>query len=232
MDQQKIRGFFITGTDTDIGKTYIARKLVDNLASNHKVTYMKPVQTGCFIDNSGLLTAPDFQYVMEGKAVMTGEINQHVPYRFQPACSPHLAAQLEKRPISFNHVSECLLQISTDDTIVVIEGAGGVLAPLSETSFMIDLILHLQIPVILVTSPHLGTLNHTFLSIKELHHAGATLAGIVFNNCRNVPQDFIYFENIRIIQEHTRPVPFLEVLHGNPCQERISIFCRELNKYI
>lgn len=229
MNKEKKRGFFITGTDTDIGKTYISRKLADSFSLNQKVTYMKPVQTGCFADENGSLVAPDFQYVLEGKAIMTGTLEQHIPYRFEPACSPHLAAKLKKQSISMSHIKNCLVQISKENTLVIVEGAGGVLAPISETAFNIDLILHLQLPVILVTSTHLGTLNHTLLSLKELRRAGATLAGIVLNNCRNVPKDFIYYENICMIQEHTRPVPFLEVEHENPCQERINEFCKKLD---
>jgi dethiobiotin synthase len=190
---------------------------------------MKPIQTGCFADENGSLIAPDFSYVLDGKAIMSGTLDQHVPYRFEPACSPHLAAKMAGQSISFNYIETCLLQISKEDNLVIVEGAGGVLVPVSETSFNIDLILHLQLPVILVTSTHLGTLNHTFLSLKELDRAGATLAGIVVNNCRNVPEDFIYYENIRMIREHTRPVPFLEVKYENPCQERINEFCKELN---
>lgn len=229
MNKQKINGFFIAGTDTDIGKTYISRKLADSFSHSQKVTYMKPVQTGCFADENGLLIAPDFKYVMEGKAIMNGTLDQHVPYRFEPACSPHLAARMANQSISLSHIYNCLIQISKENTLTIVEGAGGILAPISETSFNIDLILHLQLPVILVTSTHLGTLNHTFLSVKELRNAGATLAGIVFNNCRNVPKDFIYYENIRMIQEHTRPVPFLEVDHENTCQGRFNEFCKQLS---
>ncbi len=229
MHKEKIKGFFIAGTDTDIGKTYISRKLADSFSLSQKVTYMKPVQTGCFADQNGLLIAPDFQYVLEGKAIISGTLDQHVPYRFEPACSPHLAAKMEKTSISLNHIEDCLLQISKKDTLVIVEGAGGVLAPISETAFNIDLILHLQLPVILVTSTHLGTLNHTFLSLKELRSAGATIAGIVLNNSRNLPKDFIHYENIRMIQKQSRPVPFLEVEHEKTCQERINDFCKELD---
>ncbi len=228
MIKNKIKGFFITGTDTDIGKTYISRKLADSFSLSQKVTYMKPVQTGCFVDENGLLVAPDFQYVFQGKAIMNGTLDQHVPYRFKPACSPHLAAKIAKQSISLNHIYDCLIKISKENTLTIVEGAGGVLAPISETAFNIDLILHLQLPVILVTSPNLGTLNHTFLSLKELRSAGVTLAGIVFNNCRNVPKNFIYHENIHMIQEHTRPVPILEVDHENQCQERFNEFCKKL----
>lgn len=232
MNRPVIKGFFITGTDTEVGKTYISKTLADRLAINHRVTYMKPVQTGCFADENGTLIAPDFQYVLSGKAIMTGNLNQHIPYRFEPACSPHLAAKMENKIISFEQIAKCLTKISDDNTITIVEGAGGILAPLSETTFIIDLILHLQLPVIVVTSPHLGTLNHTFLTLKVLRQTGAQLAGVVLNNCRNEPEDFIYTENIRMIQDHTRPVPFLEVQHGSCCNKRIDEFCKQLEKYL
>lgn len=232
MKNPAIKGLFITGTDTDIGKTYISRILADSFSSIFKTTYMKPVQTGCFMDKNGTLLAPDFQYVLSGKAVMTGTLDQHIPYRFESACSPHLAARLAKQQISFEHITNCLLKIAKDDTMVLVEGAGGILAPLSETTYVIDLIKHLHLPVIVVTSPHLGTLNHTFLTFKVLQLAGAQIAGIVLNNCRNDPEDYIYLENVKMIQDHTRPVPFLEVQHGNSCNERLSEFCRKVKEFV
>lgn len=232
MKNAVVKGFFVTGTDTDIGKTYISRRLADCYSENRKVTYMKPVQTGCFADENGTLIAPDFQYIFSGKAIMTGSLSQHVPYSFEPACSPHLAARLEKKEISFEHISNCLHQISTNDTLTIVEGAGGILAPLSETTFMVDLILHLQLPVIVVCSLHLGSLNHTFLTLKFLRHTGAEIAGIVLNNSRDIPEDFIYKDNLQTIINHTRPVPILEVKHGDDSDTDINEFCKQLEKYI
>ena len=68
MSHNKPKGFFITGTDTDIGKTYVSKLLADTFANKHPVTYMKPVQTGCTYNSEGFLTAPDFEYVMSGKS--------------------------------------------------------------------------------------------------------------------------------------------------------------------
>ena len=86
-------GLFVTGTDTDIGKTYVSRLLADTLAESMTVTYMKPIQTGCEGDK---LSSPDFDFVMAGKAKPVVGFDIHVPYRFAPACSPHLAADLAK----------------------------------------------------------------------------------------------------------------------------------------
>jgi len=232
MSKSKPKGFFITGTDTDIGKTYISKLLIDSFSKNQVITYMKPVQTGCTADKEMILQAPDLDYVLPDKSMMTGTLDQHVPYRFKPACSPHLAATLDSEMISLEHIRECLQKITPHAGFTIVEGAGGVLAPLSETTFMVDLILHLQLPVILVTSPHLGTLNHTFLSLKALRHSGAILAGIVYNNCRNLPENFIYHDNRRMILEHTRPVPFLEIPYGEYDEQRLCEFCNQLQMYL
>lgn len=96
----KPEGFFVTGTDTGIGKTYISKLLADALSTVRDVTYMKPVQTGCYVDSRGNLVAPDLEFVTSGKAKITGPYEVHVPYRFLPACSPHLAAFMSSDVIS------------------------------------------------------------------------------------------------------------------------------------
>jgi len=225
---KKPKGFFITGTDTDIGKTFVSRLLVNHFSCSRKVTYMKPVQTGCEFDKDGTVKVPDLDYVLPDKTMMSSTLDNHVPYRFKPACSPHLAATLDSQLISLEHIRQCFLPVSSPVDLTIVEGAGGVLAPLSETTFMVDLMVHLQLPVILVTSPHLGTLNHTFLSIKALHHSGVVLAGIVLNNSRNIPKDYLYYDNMRMTMDHTRPVPFLEVSYGEYDEQRLDTFCTQI----
>ena len=231
MSDNRKKGFFITGTDTDIGKTYISRVLADTLATKDSVTYMKPVQTGCTRNNQGNLSAPDFEYVMSGKTMQTGTYDQHVPYRFEPACSPHLAAQLASVTISIEHISECFRKISHHNTITIVEGAGGVLVPLNERDNMADLMLHLGLPVILVTAPKLGTLNHTLLSLNALEEKGIKTAGVVMNNCGNEPIDFIYHDNIKTIRDFIRPLPFLEVQYQSTSNS-IEGFCDAIKKFI
>ena len=231
MSINRKKGFFITGTDTDIGKTYISRILADTLATKDSVTYMKPVQTGCTRNNQDNLSAPDFEYVMGGKAIQTGTYDQHVPYRFKPACSPHLAAQQASVTISIDHISECFRKISPHNTITIVEGAGGVMVPFSQRDNMLDLMLYLGLPVILVTSPKLGTINHTLLSLNALKEQGIKTAGVVMNNCSNEPTDFIYHDNIKTIRDFIRPLPFLEVQYESTSNS-IEGFCDAIKKFI
>ena len=223
------QSFFVTGTDTGIGKTYVSRLLADTMAESTKVTYMKPVQTGCTIDTSGMIRAPDFDHVMQGKAIMTGSYEQHVPYRFEPACSPHLAAELAGIPISFTKVKECFESVQKKGIVLLIEGAGGILAPLSRTTYILDLILFLKIPVLLVTSPRLGTLNHTILTIEYLRMRDILLAGLIMNYHDGSSEGYIYNDNRRMLKEHVFPVPFLEVHHGaNSGDESVRGFCKDI----
>lgn len=221
----KKKGFFITGTDTDIGKTYVSRLLADTFAESLSVSYMKPVQTGCTRESDGIVHAPDFDAVMSGKASRVCDYEQHVPYRYEPACSPHLGAILAHEVISLEHIQSCYRAIADKVALTLIEGAGGILAPLGETTFFLDLIVHLQLPVILVTTPQVGTLNHTFLTLRVLHESGIAVAGIVLNNSKNHPDNFMYQENRRMIADHTHPVPFLELPYQTTEITLLKDFC-------
>jgi dethiobiotin synthase len=221
-------GFFITGTDTGIGKTYVARLLLEGFAGRRTTTYMKPVQTGCTRSAEGNLAAPDFDQVMKNGAYMSAEIDDHVPYRFEPACSPHLAASLAGVTISLENIREKFARVSDKKSITLVEGAGGVLTPLSETESMLDLMLHLRLPVVVVTSPRIGTLNHTLLTVEALNKRGIEPAGIVINNAHEIMEDFIYYDNIRVLRYHIPGALFLEVNHGGECTDQVKEFCDAL----
>lgn len=210
----KKQGLFVTGTDTDVGKTYVSRYLADAFSRFTRVTYFKPVQTGCAPDEEGRLVAPDFEYVMKGKAVQTSSYEDHVPYRFEPACSPHLAANMAGTHISIDFVLDRLESVKRGQDLVLVEGAGGVLAPLDETTLMLDLMKAVNFPVVLVTAPKLGTLNHTFLSLDVLKNAGITVAVVAFNNASGLEEDYIYRDNLKMIRKRTGPIPILEIKHG------------------
>ena len=220
-----LTGFFVTGTDTGIGKTHVSRLLADCFSDRHATTYMKPVQTGCTRNSTGEIRAPDYDYVMSGSSRMNGTYEQHVPYCFEPSCSPHLAASLAGTSIDLDLIKTNLDVISTGMRTVIVEGAGGVLVPLSDTVYILDLIMYLQLPVLLVTTPRLGTLNHTFLTLRILQECGAAIAGIVFNNVGNEMPSPIYNDNRRMIRERTKSVPFLELPFGIPDPHALKEFC-------
>ena len=169
--------FVVTGTDTDIGKTVFAAGLAGALGAH----YWKPVQAG--VDPEG-----DKETVAR-----LGNIPQtHIlpeAYRLTTPASPHLAARIDGVEVRLDKLS--LPQV---DGPLVVEGAGGVLVPVSETLLMADLFAHWQLPVILCARTALGTINHSLLSIEALRSRGVPLAGIAFigdpheENERIIPQ--------------------------------------------
>jgi dethiobiotin synthase len=244
-------GFFITATDTGIGKTFVCRLLIASFMKIMPVTYFKPVQTGCLPDAENELKAPDFEYILEKGLTRTREYHTHVPYRFKEACSPHLAARLARRDISFNYINDCFQKLAKHgdrSVMVIVEGAGGVFTPLGKGAFMLDLMALLDLPVVLVVSPKLGTLNHTLLSMGALRERSLRLAGVVMNDPYGLPQDFMYADNKEFIREQVSPTPFVHIpffqqsqsdgavdsmstsfgLPGYVSLQALEDFCREL----
>ena len=169
--------FVVTGTDTDIGKTVFAAGLAGALGAH----YWKPVQAG--IDPEG-----DKETVARlGNLAHTRILPE--AYRLTTPASPHLAARIDGIEVRLDKLS--LPQV---DGPLVVEGAGGVLVPVSETLLMADLFAHWQLPVILCARTALGTINHSLLSIEALRSRGVPLAGIAFigdpheENERIIPQ--------------------------------------------
>jgi dethiobiotin synthetase len=232
MTNAKVKGFFITGTGTGVGKTYVCRVLADGFSNHHAVSYMKPVQTGCVRRKNGNLLAPDFEYVKKSNALVTGEDALHVPYRFMHACSPHLATRIAHEEISLKRVNDNLQKINglfgKGGGCVLVEGAGGVLVPIGKSLSMVHLIMHLKLPVILVTTPALGTLNHTFLTLCALQSSGAVIAGVVMNNASKSAEDYIYKDNMKTIRSFLGPVPFFELKHRTIDNKKRAEFCNEL----
>jgi dethiobiotin synthetase len=224
-------GFFITATDTGIGKTFVSRLFIQTFMKKTPATYFKPVQTGCFSNEKGELISPDFQFILEGGLQLSAEYSTHVPYRFKAACSPHLACRLENQDISIVHINDCYNKLKgnkDNSRLVVVEGAGGIYAPIKNDFFMIDLMVSLNLPIILVVSQKLGTINHTLLSINALQQRSLRLAAVIMNNADGAPDDFIHEDNREFIRKAVYPVPFINLNFNAAPSEPMEAFCREL----
>lgn len=174
-----MKGFFITGTDTGIGKTVLSALLLAELRRcGINAAPMKPVQTGC-ID---LQRAPDLDYALalSRMKIAENDYKDMSPYRFEPACSPHLAAEMAGTEIELSTIIESAQTLAKRYDLLLVEGAGGVLVPINRRELMLDLMAVLKLPVILAARPVLGTINHTLLSVRALRSAGLNVAGIVF----------------------------------------------------
>lgn len=177
------QGVFITGTDTGVGKTFVAAQLLAELrAMGHNVAPMKPVQTGCRV-RKGVLSAPDLVASLKagGMRVSCAQRKDMAPFCFRVACSPHLAARLDGTRISLKRIEDAYRRLNRNYEGIIVEGAGGILVPLNEKETMLDLMIRLQLPVLLVARAGLGTLNHTLLSLGVLRGAGLPVLGVVLN---------------------------------------------------
>lgn len=171
-----VRGFFVTGTDTGVGKTVVASALLRSLGRDGRlVVGMKPVAAGCEGD-----CWPDVEALKSASTVRapTRLVN---PYAFDPAVAPHIAAELAGVSIDIEIIARAFEKLSRRADVVVVEGIGGFLVPLSERQTVADLAKRLGLPVLLVVGMRLGCLNHALLTRREIAACGLRCAGWVAN---------------------------------------------------
>lgn len=179
-----MRSFFITGTDTGVGKTALtATLLAAARAAGIDAAPMKPVQTGVRL--TGRL-AGDLRVASHAAAwrPSPGETHLLCPYRFAPTCSPHLAAAKAGVTLRLSHIVRAMRALQESYDSVIVEGAGGVSVPIGGRRTMLDLIAALELPVLVAARPGLGTLNHTMLTCAALREHGAEVAGVVMVQSR------------------------------------------------
>jgi dethiobiotin synthetase len=162
--------YFITGTDTGVGKTVLSALLCAALDA----FYWKPIQTGTEVDSDSS--------TVRAIAEMSPEKILPEAYQFAAPVSPHLAARQAGVRIDLAKIT---LPSIPSDAAVIVEGAGGVLVPINEHELMVDLMLRLGLPVLLAARSSLGTINHTTLSLAALRNSGVAVAGVVMIGAPN-----------------------------------------------
>ncbi len=175
------QGFFVTGTDTEVGKTVISVGLIYALQQHGlKVAAMKPVASGCQMTVHGLRNedALSLQQAADIK-VDYQDIN---PYAFEPAIAPHIAAQQAAVGIDLTRLLQGYQQLQSRSDAVVVEGAGGWLVPLNDNQCIADLAIKINLPVVLVVAIKLGCINHALLTADSIRATGLELAGWVAND--------------------------------------------------
>lgn len=208
-----MKGVFITGTDTGVGKTVVAAGLL--LAwreAGINAAPMKPVQTGC-TGRGRVMRAPDLDLCLRvaGMEVPEREYEWMAPYRFRPACSPHLAAARARRSISIRVIQKAAGLLLRQYDRLVVEGAGGVMAPIGGGRTMLDIMEALDYPVMVVARPGLGTLNHTLLTLDAVRRRGLRVLGIVINQPAPGRMGWIEEDNVRALRQMGK-VPILAVV--------------------
>lgn len=173
-------GIFITGTDTEVGKTVVSAGLI--LAMKQRglnVGYMKPVASGCRVLD-GEVVAEDVRFVREVTGI-DDDIELMCPYRLKAAAAPSIASRLEDVHVDLGYIADQYFQLSLMHEIVVVEGVGGLMVPLNNSELVTDLILQLQLPALVVARPDLGTINHSLLTTNLAKMMGIHVSGIVIN---------------------------------------------------
>ncbi|MBY0281313.1 MAG: dethiobiotin synthase [Alphaproteobacteria bacterium] len=197
---------FVTGTDTDVGKTVVSAWLCYHL----KASYWKPVQ-------SGTSEGTDSKTVWD---LSKTEIFPET-YSLKAPLSPHLAASLEEVQIDLEKIN-----LPKTDKPLIIEGAGGVMAPLNNKHTILDLIEHLKVPTIVVARSTLGTINHTCLTLQALRSRSLLILGVIMNGPQNSDNKeaiehfgktkvLAEIEPLRLLtKEAISQIPFPSSLHG------------------
>ncbi len=174
------RGYFVTGTDTGVGKTLFSAALTRALArSGVRVAVMKPVASGAVRTADGLRSEDALALMAE--ASVTAPYETVNPYCFPPPISPHIAAAQANLQIDLDVLRARYAELVATADCVIVEGAGGWLAPITTTESMADIARVLAVPVILVVGMRLGCLNHALLTYESIAARAANFAGWVAN---------------------------------------------------
>ncbi len=180
-------GIFVTGTDTDVGKTYISEALIKHFCrQGFQTVGMKPIAAGAEIENGRLLNA-DVKAIVSASNV-DAPIDQINPYVFAPAIAPHIAAQQVGIEIAIEPIISAFKALQQQADVIVVEGAGGFLVPINESLTMGDLAKALDVSLVLVVGVRLGCISHALLTVQSIEAKGLHLIGWVANRIEpNMP---------------------------------------------
>lgn len=195
------KNIFVTGTGTEIGKTYVAGLLVKKLhEAGEKSAYYKAAMSGNDKDADGNLIPGDAKFVKELGGI-DQDLNEMCPYIYEKAYSPHLAAQIEGNPVNLDYVVEKLRDLEKKYDYITLEGSGGILCPLrfdDEEVYLEDFVKKAKLSSIIVADAGLGTINNLVLTAFYMKEKGMKVKGIIFNNF--IPGDVLQEDNIKMCQ--------------------------------
>jgi len=194
------QGFFITGTDTGVGKTVTTACLL-SLYRKHRlnVGVMKPVETGVDPECSSSANS-DAKFLME-IAQCSDPLSEVCPVRLKTAASPYQAAKMENSAIDMDRIFNSFRLLADKYDNLLVEGVGGLLVPLQSNYLICDLIRDLGLPLLVVGKNALGTLNHTLLTLRAAQQAGLPVKGVILNRTEAGEKDAIESGHADLITE-------------------------------
>ncbi len=189
--------YFITGTDTEIGKTTVSCAIIRALAKKDlRVAAMKPVAAGAF-ESDGVLHNEDVDALTEASN-MKLPISLTTPYLLKTPIAPHLSAELDHTVIDTDHIVACYRELRDQADAVIVEGVGGFCVPFTDCTDSTELAVQLGLPVILVVGMKLGCISHALLTAEAIRSRSLTLAGWVANTID--PHMPFFEENIQTLE--------------------------------
>jgi dethiobiotin synthetase len=209
---------FITGTDTEVGKTLVTGLLARLLTEKGiKTITQKWVQTGCTGVSKDIAM---HMKLMAGDAKrMEKYLSDMAPYVLEFPSSPHLAASLEKRHIDAGRIEDSFRRLAEDFDFVLVEGTGGVMVPLNDEEMIVDIVKRLRLKVLVVAENRLGAINQTLLTVEALKERNLKIAGIVFNRVSEKGHEIVLKDNIRIVESLTGEKVLGELHYSGDMQE-------------
>jgi dethiobiotin synthetase len=227
------RGFFITGTDTGVGKTVIAGALLLIIRSlGISVCGMKPIETGCMKSKSVVLKAESIEskthlipadgMFLKEIADMDDSIDVITPIRFEKPIAPFPASEIEGIPVDIEKIKKAFEDLLRKYDMAVVEGIGGLLVPLKRDYFVLDLAKDFGLPIIIVSRPGLGTINHTLLTVNYAMKEGLNVAGIILNYSRPPENTLAEETNPEVIRQIC-PVPILGIFPYLENKKRVTL---------
>ena len=206
---------FITGTNTEVGKTFITKNLIERIQlKGYSVSPYKPVETGCIKKSSTLIPRDSMIYFRAvNKKIALDQIN---PYRFLEPISPAAAIKRSKRKVTINDYLSKLKDLPNSD-LTIIEGAGGLCSPLAPDGYNIDLIRKAKVSTVLVAKDEIGVINNVILSLSMLQKYKIRVLAIVLN--RKVSSQPDGMNNYQEIKSLTK-VPLIQILNKKEDNDR------------
>lgn len=208
------KALFVTGTGTDIGKTYVTGLIVKCLRDAGLLAgYYKAALSGAEVAADGTLLPGDALHVARVAGLDAADVT--VSYVYRDAVSPHLAAQIEHRLMDFAKVAEDYRRAKERTDYLTVEGSGGIICPLrwddDEHVVLDDLAVRLGLAALVVADAGLGTINAAVLTAEHLHARGIPLRGFIFNNWQG---GLMQEDNVRMVEEITGAHVLARVPHG------------------
>jgi dethiobiotin synthetase len=207
--EHRTKGFFITGTDTGVGKTVITVALIKAICHlGFTAGGMKPIESGCLPE--GDILVPSDGTFIKTIAHMEENIRQITPCCFKSPLAPLPASEIEGISVDFEKINKAFADISGKYDVVIVEGIGGLLVPITKNYSVIDMAKYFNLPLIVVSRPSLGTINHTMLTVNYALKEGLRVAGIIINYNQPPENTLAEATNPEVIKRIS-PVPVIGI---------------------